>query len=248
MSNLDRTPVLVRVDSTKAIGCGHVMRCIALAQGLRRAGHLVHFVGRIDSESLKARLDCEGIPFTSIESMHPSPDDLEKTIHILQSEKKPKGGWVVLDGYHFNFEYQSALRSLGYRVLLLDDNAHQPKYNVDILLNQNVTAGSFEYRTNDDAMRLFGPQYVLLREEFLGLKSARREIGKIKSLLVSIGGRIQRMSQGWLLRLCSNWSQESGKSYLFWAHRICTRRDLRNVSLNSLIKIKCCHLLVIWGP
>lgn len=153
-----------------------------------RVGRKVHFAGNNDSETLVERIIQEGIAFTPMKSMHPSPDDLAVFTSLLNAEGVLPGDWVVLDGYHFNLEYQSSLREAGYKVLLFDDNAHQPEYSVDILLNQNVTASSYNYAVNSDAKMLLGPQYVLLREDFLDKGAAAREIGEVKTILVSIGG------------------------------------------------------------
>ncbi|MCZ6807555.1 MAG: UDP-2,4-diacetamido-2,4,6-trideoxy-beta-L-altropyranose hydrolase, partial [Deltaproteobacteria bacterium] len=51
--------IVIRADATPAIGSGHVMRSLALAQALRNAGASVGFV-HIAPESTRSRLRDDG--------------------------------------------------------------------------------------------------------------------------------------------------------------------------------------------
>jgi spore coat polysaccharide biosynthesis predicted glycosyltransferase SpsG len=51
--------LILRADAHAAIGAGHLLRCLALAQAWREAGGEVTFVAHCDSPSLWARLDVE---------------------------------------------------------------------------------------------------------------------------------------------------------------------------------------------
>ena len=53
--------LLVRADSTAAIGSGHVMRCLALAQGWQDAGGNVTFAAASLGDTLHRRLVDEGV-------------------------------------------------------------------------------------------------------------------------------------------------------------------------------------------
>ncbi len=67
--------------------------------------------------------------------------------------------------------------------------AHQPEYHADILLNQNIHAQSLHYSCNPDTLCLLGPQYVLLRKEFLKEKATKREVPETaKHILLTLGG------------------------------------------------------------
>jgi UDP-2,4-diacetamido-2,4,6-trideoxy-beta-L-altropyranose hydrolase len=112
--------------------------------------------------------------------------DLQSTI-TLSAELSPM--FVVLDGYDFDLEFQRALRAGGQRLLVIDDSARIPLYDVDILLNQNLGAAGLYYRTNSDATLLLGPDYALLRREFAHWRSRLHTVPETaRKLLVTLGG------------------------------------------------------------
>ena len=184
--------LIIRADATTAIGTGHMMRCIALAQAWQDQGGDVTFLSRCDSETLRKRIIGEGFDFIPIEKPHPDPSDLTQTLNILKRHapcSKPHALWLVLDGYHFTPDYQKAIRKNGYRLLVIDDMAHLDHYHADILLNQNIHASSLRYSCERDTVKLLGCEYVLLRMEFLKYKDWKRDIPyKAKNILVTMGG------------------------------------------------------------
>nr|WP_274605255.1 UDP-2,4-diacetamido-2,4,6-trideoxy-beta-L-altropyranose hydrolase [Phaeovibrio sulfidiphilus] len=180
---------MICADTSPRMGTGHVMRSLALIQSCRAAGIPVHLASRMDVSWVRERLATEGVPFSPLSDAIPrqeSPDVL--LAHIRQTGLDP--AWVVLDGYHFGPDCQSALREAGYRVLVVDDYAHQPVYHCDALLNQNLGAEHLSYH-GDIGLRLFGPRHALLRREF---REAQRSVtphcGKtpVRSLLLTFGG------------------------------------------------------------
>jgi len=172
----------VRVDASREIGIGHFMRCLALTEHWRDQGGHATFIG-ICPASLRRRLENEGIRHVDLEAPHPDPADLERTAASI-----PPSVPVVIDGYPFDAAYQKRLGESGRRVMVIDDAGHLPAYEADLLLNQNIGAERIAY-PEAPAMRLLGPEYVLLRREFLRWVGWHREVTPVASnLLVTLGG------------------------------------------------------------
>ena len=51
--------------------------------------------------------------------------------HRLRTRAARHAGWVVLDGYHFDAEYQRQLKTAGVKLLIVDDTAHAGAYAAD---------------------------------------------------------------------------------------------------------------------
>ncbi len=185
-----KASLLIRADAAAAIGTGHVMRCLALAQGWRDRGGKVIFAGHIAGHSLRQRIKSEGFGWVEIARPFPDPADLDVILALLKENSKDHEQWVVVDGYHFTADYTSCLREAGARVLLFDDYAHQEKYQTDLLLNQNVGGERLHYSINEDAVILAGSEYVLLRREFLrdNGRETRAEADVSRHILVTMGG------------------------------------------------------------
>ncbi len=174
--------VAIRADAYPELGTGHVMRCLALAQGIKDGGGEVVFVTYSESEGLRERLRKEGCRI----HMLTKPGSLEESLSITDRERPD---WVVLDGYHFDTSYQKAVRESGYRLLCIDDNCHLGHYYADIILNQNYGAEKFRYVAGPETQILAGTRYCLLRREFLGYADFRREIPDVaRKILVTMGG------------------------------------------------------------
>jgi UDP-2,4-diacetamido-2,4,6-trideoxy-beta-L-altropyranose hydrolase len=115
--------------------------------------------------------------------------DVKAMLALLPTPEEPGGAWCVVDGYHFDSGYHRALRQAGFKVLVIDDNAHLPAYEADIILNQNLHAAKLRYCCNPDAALLLGTKYALLRQEFLlAIQPTRRPPSRCRRLLVTLGG------------------------------------------------------------
>ena len=179
--------LLLRADASVAIGTGHVMRCLALAQAWQDVGGDAVFVMAEPLPSIRERLLAEKIAVVPLDSAPGSRDDAR---YAAELAKRRGDAWVVVDGYHFDSDYQRELKSAGLRVLFVDDNAHAGSYAADIILNQNAHADERQYEMREPYTRLLlGSRYVLLRREFRPWREWTRTIPAVgRKVLVSMGG------------------------------------------------------------
>ncbi|RQW80497.1 MAG: UDP-2,4-diacetamido-2,4,6-trideoxy-beta-L-altropyranose hydrolase [Methanothrix sp.] len=179
--------LIVRADASTEIGTGHVMRCLALAQGWQDAGGIVSFVMGTHSHSLESRLKSEGMEIIHLTSL---PGGLEDAGQTAKVARERRASWIVIDGYHFHSEYQEAIKSAGLDLLAIDDNGHAIHYFADLVLNQNLHADSVLYQSREPGTRLLlGTRYVQLRREFRKLQGLHRRVREDgKRILVTLGG------------------------------------------------------------
>ncbi|MGE5417656.1 MAG: UDP-2,4-diacetamido-2,4,6-trideoxy-beta-L-altropyranose hydrolase [Acidobacteriota bacterium] len=181
--------ITFRADASESIGSGHLMRCLALAQECRSQGHSCLFITSDKTSVLNRRLRDEGFAVTELARIYPDTQDLEVTNDVLRENPD---AWLVLDGYHFDTKYQAACKETGNPLLVVDDNAIWDHYNSDIVLNQNIHAGSLVYSSESYTRFLLGTRYMLLRNEYKKWQGWKRTIApKAKKLLVSMGGADQ---------------------------------------------------------
>src|SRR5262245_49913761 len=156
--------LLIRADASPEIGTGHVMRCLALAQAWHERGGEAILVTARSIDSLKPRLDEEGLPVRRLDDESGSLGDARATARLA---REIGADWAVLDGYHFTAEYQRVLKAAAVRVLVIDDYGHAEHYWADAILNQNLHARESLYPSRKSDIRLLlGPRYTLLRREF----------------------------------------------------------------------------------
>ena len=178
--------LLIRADANARIGTGHLMRCLALAQGWKARGRQATFITACESESLRHRLSDEDFQVITLEQSHPNPADWGATSQALAAHP---GAWVVLDGYHFDPAYQRQIKETGHRLLVIDDMAHLDHYYADLVLNQNINAERSRYSCELYTHLLLGTRYVLLRSEFLAWREWQREVPQVaRKVLVTLGG------------------------------------------------------------
>jgi UDP-2,4-diacetamido-2,4,6-trideoxy-beta-L-altropyranose hydrolase len=178
--------LLIRADASAATGTGHVMRCLALAQGWRKAGGDVVFVLAEVTPALERRLAEEGYRIARVPGPPGGPEDLEAT-QILMADESP--AWAVLDGYRFDAHYQSELKRC-HPLLVVDDNGMVEHYSADVVVNQNVHATEDLYSQRAEHTRLLlGPQHAMLRNEFAAYRDWPREIAAAGTrVLLTMGG------------------------------------------------------------
>ncbi len=179
--------LLVRADAGAAIGTGHVMRCLALAQAWIDAGGAAKFLSAGLPEGTAERLAREKIETISLKALPGTEADAAET---AASAENVRAACVVLDGYQFGAAHQNSLKGAGKKVLFVDDYGHADQYDVDIVLNQNVDAMSDLYsKRGRDTVLLLGPRFALLRREFSPWRNrAPRIDAEARRLLVTLGG------------------------------------------------------------
>lgn len=171
----------IRADAGVTMGVGHVMRMLALGQAWQDQGGSVRLVG--DAGPLESLLQRNGVTVVSTAGM-----SCGQSLDALLGNSGP-GEWVVLDGYHFDTDYQSAVRRAGRKVLVLDDMNDRGEYHADALLNQNADAHGYDYRVNDDATVLAGPSFALLRKEFRLAERVGKTIPqRAEKIMITLGG------------------------------------------------------------
>lgn len=179
--------LLIRADASIAIGTGHVMRCLALAQAWQDAGGYVVFAMADATPGIEERLRRECVQVVKLDAAPGTADDSGQTARLAARKSVQQ---VVVDGYGFGADYQRALKAAGFKVLFLDDYGHASHYPSDVVLNQNPYADEGMYAARDAGTRLLlGPSFCLLRREFTPWRMWKREIAPIgRKILVTIGG------------------------------------------------------------
>ncbi|HAV12610.1 MAG TPA: UDP-2,4-diacetamido-2,4,6-trideoxy-beta-L-altropyranose hydrolase [Opitutae bacterium] len=116
-------------------------------------------------------------------SIHHSPLPLDK-------DSTTPNTWLVVDGYHFGFDYQKAIKASGLSLLCTDDFGYSERWCCDAILNQNLDAEKSFIYDNEiaDSQALLGASFCLFREEFLEEKEISSEWGAIHRLLITLGG------------------------------------------------------------
>jgi len=177
--------LVIRADASIAMGTGHVMRCLALAQAWRHVGGNVIFVMAESTPAIERRLQVEG--FEVVQSDHPSGSERDAN-NLAELSDKCDAAWVAVDGYQFDSAYQYRIKDADFRLLWIDDTGHCAPYCADFVLNQNSYAHPGMYPSCDSTL-LLGSRYALLREEFLPWRSWQRDFPlEARHLLITMGG------------------------------------------------------------
>lgn len=184
--------LLFRADASPAIGVGHVMRCLALAQAWQDTGGCAVFIRSEMPDRLVTRLEHEDLTPVRIHAQPGTREDAEATVGVA---RRKCAEWIVVDGARFGSEYYDVLRAAGLKMLALDDDGSLERYPVDMLLNQNLsgTPALYAGKIDANATLLLGPRHALLRREFRACESWRRPpVRNPRRILVTFGGGDQR--------------------------------------------------------
>lgn len=183
--------VLFRVDASAAIGVGHIMRCISLAKALGKEGMECSFATRPLSVHMGRLLREAGIEHEELptESAGGEEGDAADCVRAFSAR-----AWdlVILDHYGLGLRWQRAFRAHGRLFLAIDDIGTRD-FDTDILLDQNLSSdnwAAYDSRVSKETVRLLGPRFALLREEFRSLRERERAFPEAPpySALVFYGG------------------------------------------------------------
>ena len=152
--------VVVVCDLGPALGIGHVMRCLALAEELARRGLVVRFVADVESVPF-AKTSLESRGFVSIAP----PDDLRGYLQLID-RLDPR--FVVIDSYVLPPELYAAAADRRRTLALVDGDPGE--LVADLYVDQNLGAEDDRWRLPSGSKRLAGLEYALLRDDVLALR------------------------------------------------------------------------------
>jgi len=186
--------VVFRVDASETIGGGHVMRCLALADALRRDGADCHFICRELTGHLLETIGSRGyathaLPMQSAAISHADwRVDAEQTRRVVEGATTD---WLVIDHYQLGRDWEQLIRPVVGRILAIDDIGRS--HDCHCLLDQNFsnpTHARYADATARGAELLLGPHFALLGYEFAELRerALSRRNGSLRHLLVTMGG------------------------------------------------------------
>jgi UDP-2,4-diacetamido-2,4,6-trideoxy-beta-L-altropyranose hydrolase len=198
--------VVIRTDTSTAIGSGHLMRCLTLAGELRARGAELSFVCRelpgnlvgLVAEKGYAVLRLPGVAQLHVgrsdDAAHASwlgaswETDASQTVAALEDLQVD---WLVVDHYALDHRWEEILRPRVGRIMVIDDLADR-RHDCDLLLDQNLYRDletRYDSLVPGNCQKLLGPGYALLRPEFAcARKTLRQRDGEVNRVLVFFGG------------------------------------------------------------
>jgi len=203
--------VVFRVDASLAIGSGHVMRCITLAQRMRNCGFKCHFICREHTGNfiryieqlgfLVHRLPASSSSQPRVNNEYPLPLhaqwlgsswELDKQLTSEILNMLGSVGWLIIDHYAIDARWERALKDYCDRILVIDDLADRQHY-CDLLIDQTLDRTFYDYKNlvPGETKLLVGPKYALLRDSFVLAREQAYSINapnNLSRILVSMGG------------------------------------------------------------
>jgi UDP-2,4-diacetamido-2,4,6-trideoxy-beta-L-altropyranose hydrolase len=163
-----------RVDASSAIGGGHVVRCLALADALK-------------AENWRVIFHCGPESTAVVPALARSPH----TVGRSDSVPAEATALAVFDGYHLSRPDEATWRAHARCMLVIDDLADRP-HECDVLVDPTHGRDPADYRNRVPAAArvLTGASYAMLRPQFrLARRAAlaRRHGGSVERVLVSFG-------------------------------------------------------------
>lgn len=180
------------------------MRCLTLANALKKVGAQIRFVSRelpFPFRDILAAKEMELILLDGNKSAS-STDELAHSHWLGISQEQDASDsvialsdknwdWLIVDHYALDKRWESLLRHTTKKIMVIDDIADR-QHDCDLLLDQNFYA-DMNSRYNDKVpahcQLLLGPKYALLRDEFRQLhKQVKTRSGPAKKIFVFFGG------------------------------------------------------------
>jgi UDP-2,4-diacetamido-2,4,6-trideoxy-beta-L-altropyranose hydrolase len=200
--------VIIRADASVQIGTGHVMRCLTLADELRRRGAEIAFVCREFDGNLCSYIEKKGYSVRRLPVSDPPTQNIESNLkhaawlgagwqtdagqieEIIKSLRAAPD-WLVVDHYALDEKWEEYLRPYVKKIMVIDDIADRP-HDCDLLLDQNFyenLENRYDGLVPPCCKKLLGPKYALLRSEFReARKNLRKRNGNVKRIMVFFGG------------------------------------------------------------
>lgn len=204
--------IVFRADASLAIGTGHIMRCLTLADALHVHGAQCYFVCKTHpghmldlirqrghvAIAIDTRMIDTNVSSTGNEELRLAHDawlgggwreDAEETLKAVAGLTVD---WLIVDHYALDIRWEGMLRPTSHRLMVIDDLADR-HHDCDLLLDQNwfgdETQQRYKSYVPEKCKCFLGPEYALLKPEYPQLRALMPpRDGVVRRLLVCLGG------------------------------------------------------------
>lgn len=198
--------VVFRVDASRTIGSGHVMRCLTFANMLREYGVKAYFICREHNGHMAERIKAEGytvllLPLqndkevSELQGKYASwlgaalINDANETTEYIQ---KINPHWLVVDHFAIDSAWEQEVKSKTALKIMVIDGLANRKHECDILLDQTYSVQGKE-RWNGlvpaECKLFIGPKHAILRPEFIeAYRNLHRYNEKVRRIFLAFGG------------------------------------------------------------
>lgn len=168
--------IIFRADGGPAIGMGHFIRTLALAEMLKDDFYCVYATQSPTTYQIsEIEKVCHERIDLPIDNSH-----FTFFLNLLKGDEI-----VVLDNYYFTTEYQKAIKEKGCKLVCIDD-LHDKHFVADIIINHAEGIDAAAYSCEKYTRLLLGYQFALLRNEYLSEVTSLTS--ELYSCLVMMGG------------------------------------------------------------
>ena len=175
----------IRADANKEIATGHVMRCMAIADKLKKKNCDTVFITA--DQCAKEFINSRGYDTICLNTIWNNMDT--ETDKMLKLIKDRNIKTLLIDSYFVTRDYMSRVGSTA-KVFYIDD-LNMFEYPVHTIINYNIYADKFDYeiryrKAGINTRFLLGCKYMPLRAEFENIVYNVRD--KVSDILITTGG------------------------------------------------------------
>ncbi|GAA4068774.1 PseG/SpsG family protein [Amphibacillus indicireducens] len=182
--------VKILTEGGKNIGLGHISRCMSLYAEVSRRDISIDFIINGDVSSIDF---LHGITF--------------KNENWLQGEFLhnyiTSDDYVIIDSYKAEKAVYDSIVKLSSKAMFIDDIGRLD-YPEGIIVNPSLDSTSIDYSNSPNSILLTGPDYVIVRPPFVGIKRETAFNG-LNRILITMGGTdIRKLTPLLINNVCKN--------------------------------------------
>ncbi len=177
---MKKKKAILRADGNNRTGLGHIYRALAMIEILQEEFDCFFIIKEPGEATVK--LISTYCPLKILpEAISVADEILEIKLHTDYNTV------IVLDGYHFDSQYQKTVKAFAPALVAIDDKADIHFY-ADIVINHGDASVLGQYEKEAYCKVFTGFEYAVLRKEFIEAAGQPASINKTGTLLVCMGG------------------------------------------------------------
>lgn len=236
--------VLFRADGDLIAGYGHIIRTLALASMLKKKYTCV-FISRQPDPFLKDQILKNGNQLIELPQKNSG-----KEAELISKKFIQPDDIVVLDGYHFNTDYQKTLKATCFKLICIDD-LQTEHYVADAIINHSEGIRKSNFSKAFYTKLYLGTPYAILRPSFLK-PSGSHSFSSPYRVFMNMGGTDQANYTAKALKMCLKQLNPAAIDIVtgsYYPHKkqlqeIATRNPDKKITLHSnLTEKEICSLM-----